>query len=338
VFDSSRHLRLRQGFMVVPGQQALHIRSLRRVLRLRGNASTNLLPQVLSQLDGSKSVAEVAVALGEPEQVTEVVALLERAGLLQDCAQTALQEPAPFAALLDGLGVDPAKAMAQLAAHRFGAVVSPALAPYVQESFAAFGMTNLQMVTDADLHDSADLESDGVVAERLRALVVNSSIVFAALDHWHPAFMRLVNQVCVQAGRPWIGVQPESEVNWLIGPLVVPGETACYVCLEQRRQANRFEGAELDDALQQMVDGNPAAARYLIRSVAPLYEPAIALAVTEAVKYAAGLEFYLSTLNRVVGFTPFILETESIPVLKLPRCPVCSRVATAPASRVWMGE
>jgi len=339
VSESSRRLRLRRGFLVVPGQETLHLRSLRRVLQLRGKASITLLPQVLAHLDGSKSVDEVAAAMGNPEQVKEVVALLERAGLLQDSAEVTVQhELAPFAALLDGLGVDAQKALEQLGAHRFGALVSPRLRRYVLDCLTSFGVFNEEIVNDIDLEASGNFEPGGPIAQEIAEFVSRSSVVFVALDRWQPAFMSLVNEACVKAGRPWIGVQPESEVGFMIGPFVIPGETACFTCFERRRQANRFEGSDLDIALRQMVESQPHAAGYLDKSVAPLFEPAIALAVTEAMKYAAGLHFYMSTLNRVVGFTPFMLETESIPVLKLPRCPSCSRVASAQAERVWMGE
>lgn len=325
--------------MVVPGQQALHLRSLRRVLQLRGKASTSLLPQVLSQLDGSRSIEEVAAAIGSPEQVKEVIALLERAGLLQESTDDdGGSELAPFTKLLDGLGVDPRQALAQLGAHKFGVLVSPRLKGYVQASLNAFGVSAPGILVDTDLEAGGTLESGGPIALRIAELVSQATIAFVALDRWQPALMGLVNEACVKAGRAWIGVQPESEVGFMIGPLVIPGETACYTCFERRRQANRFEGAELDTDLRHMVESQPHSAGYLDKSVPPLFEPAIALAVAEAVKYATGLLFYMSTLNRVVGFTPFMLESESIPVLKLPRCPTCSRVASAQAERVWMGE
>lgn len=47
---------LRKGFMVVPGKQATHLRSLRRTLLLRGRTAATLLPEVLRNLDGIRTV------------------------------------------------------------------------------------------------------------------------------------------------------------------------------------------------------------------------------------------------------------------------------------------
>jgi hypothetical protein len=81
----------------------------------------------------------------------------------------------------------------------------------------------------------------------------------------------------------------------------------------------------------------PRGALYISRSLSPLFEPALALAVTELAKHAAGLDLHLQTLNQVVRFCPFLLQTEAAPVLKLPRCPSCSEAALRPAPRVWVG-
>lgn len=339
MFDPNRLLKLRRGLMVVPGEQAVHIRSLRRTLLLRGRTATTLLPQVLANLDGVRTVDEVAVALGHADEVKEIAAMLERAGILQPVIDTLDSRfPGGLLALLDGLGADVPQAVEKLSQQRVGALVSDRLASYAQACFKGFGIDGLHLVSDFEISTMADWERDGEMYQRLEKLVSNWTVLFVAMDRWQPSVLRAVNQICVAAKRPWIAVRPENEVKSLIGPFVVPGQTACYACLERRRHANLMESAELQMGLDRLADKNTAATVYLTRSVGPLFEPAVAMAVTEVVKYAAGLEFYLSTLNQVVACTPFTLETEAIPVLKLPRCHVCSRVASTQAQRVWMGE
>jgi bacteriocin biosynthesis cyclodehydratase domain-containing protein len=325
--------------MVVPGEQSLHIRSLRRTLMLRGRAATSLLPQVLAHLDGTRTINEIAASLGQPEATLEVVAVLERAGLLQPAAQEGLEHsPAGLKALLDSLGVDVPEAIRKLQEHRISAIVGPGLATYAEACFHSFGVKPVHLITDLVMDGPHELEAAGGLYERIESAVANSDFVLVALDRWQPALMRTVNKLCVDKGVAWIGVQPENEVTSVIGPFVIPGESACFECLDRRRQANFMESAELQEALDRLVQQDPSAAVYVSRSVGPLFEPAVAMAITEVIKAAAGLEFHLSTLNRAVAFTPFAIETEAMPVLKLPRCPVCSRVAHVPSERVWMGE
>lgn len=328
--ESQRKLRLRSGFMVVPGQAALHIRSLRRTLRLRGQHASTLLPQVLEALDGLHTVDEVAAALGPGDTVREVVSLLERAGLLEDSQVVdALDIPADFRSLLDGMGVEVGATVSKLKAAQVAVLAEPEFGSYITAALMSFGLETGQ-IRVADTPASWVDQVDQVIQE--------STIVLAALPHWQPDVFLKINQACVEAGKPWLPLQAENEVSLLIGPFVVPGESACYACFERRRRANLMELAEMQLALDSLVTAQPSAGNYRTRSVRPLLEPAFAMAATEVLKYAAGLEFYLATLNKVVSFTPFVLEMESMPVLKVPRCPACSHCASTPSGRVWMGE
>lgn len=327
--EGARKLRLRSGYMVVPGETAIHIRSLRRTLLLRGQHASTLLPQVLSALDGVRTVDEVAATLSPSDTVLQVVTLLERAGLLEESvAADAYGIPPGFRALLDGIGADVSETTIKLKRAKVGLLTNPEFAPYLSEALMAFGLSADQITVVDDPSSWRD---------QIDQIARDSTVLLAALPGWQPNLFMDINQACVKAGTPWLPVQSENEVSLLIGPLVVPGESACYACFERRRRANLMDGAEMQTALDSIVTTQPAVGNFHLRSVRPLLEPAFAMAATEVLKYVVGLDFYLATLNRVICFTPFAMEMESLPVHKVPRCPTCSTSANEPSGRVWMG-
>lgn len=327
--EGQRRLRLRSGYTVIPSETSVHIRSLRRTLRLRGEHASTLLPQVLGALDGVRTVDEVAATLSPSDSAREVVALLDRAGLLEDTEIVdVLDIPPGFRALLDGVGVDAGATAAKLKSAQVAVLTDAEFGPYIREALIAFGLDSDQIKVS---------DQQGTWQDQLDQVVGGATVVLAALPRWQPDLFLAINHACVQVGKPWLPVQAENEVSLLIGPFVVPGQSACYACFERRRRANLLDGAEVQMALDKLVSTEPNAGNYRARSVRTLLEPAFAMAAIEVLKYAAGLEFYLSTLNNVISFTPFVLEMESIPVLKVPRCPACSPSANAPSGRVWMG-
>lgn len=334
--ETDRRLRLRRGLTIVPGEQAVQVRSLRRILMLRGGAAASLVPHVLLSLDGSRTIEEVAASSEEPAKVEEVIAVLERAGLVEDVDSASTSLPEGFAGLVDSLGVELDGVAKRLQAARVGLLASPSLKPYLSSCLNTFGIATLQAVEDPLLREPDVLDVNGSFARELEEILNTTTVFLAALDRWDPPLLNLINEICVRVGRPWLPVQPQSEVSFLIGPFVVPGETACYACLEKRRQANLLESAEFDLALDDWVRKTPGAARYLSRAVPPMFEPVLSMAATEVVKYVTGLDYYMTTFNRQVSTCPFMLESEGMPVLKLPRCAVCSKAAALPTSRVWM--
>jgi bacteriocin biosynthesis cyclodehydratase domain-containing protein len=105
-----------------------------------------------------------------------------------------------------------------------------------------------------------------------------------------------------------------------LGPLVVPGESACYSCLQTRRRAaasvnlqaraGKLDGARLNQ---------PLAVDWLTVETIKLLT-----GLCEPVTY--GRLLTLDYLSGSVGLHP---------VLRLPRCERCGRTRDLPARKLW---
>lgn len=329
--DGTYRPKLRRGLTVIPHEETIFVRTLQRLLCLRGESVSVLVPKLLPLLDGHHSVEEIGALLRESEQARAVITHLQQAGLLEDERKTPASAGVSesFLALLDSLGVDISDAIDRIHSIRVGALASPSLAPTLLRYFEAYGVRNVDLLSDQPDQSGDDLPEWETAAG-------NCSYIVAVLDRWIPELLRRVNRLCVRAKRPWLPVYPESEVRLLVGPFVVPGESACFDCFDERRRLNLGGVRRIQSAVDRIAVVQPDITRYLARSVAPLYESAIASGVTEVLKHALGLHTLMFAINQVMAVCPFLAETDPMPALKLPRCPTCSRMAAHPTRRVWM--
>jgi ribosomal protein S12 methylthiotransferase accessory factor len=124
---------------------------------------------------------------------------------------------------------------------------------------------------------------------------------------------------------PWMLVKPVGLKVWL-GPIFLPGETACWECMAQRLRLNK--GVE----------------RYISRQIGrqPIIEPvstpttegmAAHLAATHSAHWLSSPKSHTLTDNLVIwDYTS--MQTESHRVVKRPQCPVCGN--PIPPERVPM--
>src|SRR5579884_3479694 len=132
--------------------------------------------------------------------------------------------------------------------------------------------------------------------------------VLAAFDTPQPALLDRVNQASLDEGWPWIPAVIESGAA-VIGPAVMPRQTACYRCYELRRLANAGpsgQRAPMDDAA----------------APAPLAACAGSFLALEAVRLISRLAAPQSAGRTIVldFFAPMIATHR---VLRLPNCPAC---------------
>jgi bacteriocin biosynthesis cyclodehydratase domain-containing protein len=118
-----------------------------------------------------------------------------------------------------------------------------------------------------------------------------------------------------------------------IGPVVIPGESACFGCFHARNLANLIYPDEdqahaRDWGLRFQGDANRSAASVEIGAQ---------VTATILAKVAAGLDD-LALVGEVLFFDPLLLRFDVVPVLRLPRCAICGgRPLPSPAANggVW---
>lgn len=213
--------------------------------------------------------------------------------------------------------------------------ISRRLAPALSEA----GASNLEVVDYPLLRNVRLFDEDGNLTEGGRWPAAFSP---ASYDNWLPLlepdrlhciiatsdfggqhFLRQFNELCVEKRVNFLPVVLRDLVGYL-GPLVVPGETACLECLRSRQNSN-LDHFEAQRAAEEQSFEGQAVNGYLPSMASILAD----FAVVEIVKFFAGLPQmragYLLEVNLLAG------RMDSAKVLKVPRCAVCSPLRTTPA-------
>lgn len=139
-------------------------------------------------------------------------------------------------------------------------------------------------------------------------------------DDFDESFCEWLNETCLQYALPLLIYRRRgAEVE--VGPMVIPHDTACYVCYERRRQATmspleRQRAADASDVGHlNFALGVDYLAIDVIKFLTDSIEP-----VTRG---------RMMRLNFASGIP------ELHPVLKLPRCPACGVHKSHPKRRLW---
>ena len=134
--------------------------------------------------------------------------------------------------------------------------------------------------------------------------------------------LREWNELCLLHNIPFLPVLLQDLVGY-VGPLVVPGETACYECLRSRQNSHLPDPVAHRAA--EDAPGRPVAGFH--RFIASILGDVAAVELTKF--------FGLRPLSRIGTLLEVnLLGGEMTPrrVLKLPRCPVCSTLALTPSA------
>jgi bacteriocin biosynthesis cyclodehydratase domain-containing protein len=132
------------------------------------------------------------------------------------------------------------------------------------------------------------------------------------------ADLTALNAGCLRAGVPLL-VGRSAPLHLEVGPLVVPHDTACFVCLLLRERS----AAGVDEL---SAPGDQGGARLN-------FEPSADLLALECLRWLGGLT--PTTRSRVWRLDLVSGASHFSPVLKLPRCPACGVHRSAPERRLW---
>lgn len=154
-------------------------------------------------------------------------------------------------------------------------------------------------------------------------------LLLVTSDRYDPDFFRSANRQAVSTGARAVFAHRQLS-RIVVGPLVLPRESACYECYFQRqRAASRFK-AEFDSRVRAAAAARATAARSPSRVAAGLCQSLLALLLLAAAARAYDV-FEPGTL---VSFDVLTLEKSRQPVLRLPRCSVCSDAGSRPGRAV----
>jgi bacteriocin biosynthesis cyclodehydratase domain-containing protein len=277
----------------------------RSVVVLEGGAVRMLLPALLPLLDGSRTLDDLAQRLGEP---------------VRPAIAQALDLLAANELLVEGPDLPAAPGAARLVAAASGlplSVVSGRLsgATVGVVGAAAAGELAARMLHADGAGEVRQLPWDGDGVDLTVVAPAPGEVVRVA--GW--------NQNALWRGLPWLLVRPFDGLVVTVGPLVVPGESACYECLQLRLASHLEYGRDLD-----RIETVPTAAG----QSGGLTASAAGLAAHLAVSWLGAHDARLPGLLFVLETQPQIALT-SHPVLRVPRCRACSDAGALAAPLPW---
>jgi bacteriocin biosynthesis cyclodehydratase domain-containing protein len=277
------------------------------VVVLEGAAVRTLVPALLPLLDGTHSLEELVVRMGPPVRtaIESAIETLARHGLLTEGPAAPARSRATGDAFAAAYGVPPSAVAERLAS----AIVS-----IVGESPAGAEIARLLLAAGVGEVRRGVWESGGEVD---LAVVTPATDELARFGPW--------NAAAIATGRPWLPVRPFDGRLAAVGPLIVPDESCCYECVLLRRGANLEYGADLA-----AIETTPIAA-----TADPAFESlVVAFAAHLVLRWVAGHDRTLPGLLYAVEPQPTLTITEHT-VLRVPRCPACSRAERVAAPLPW---
>jgi bacteriocin biosynthesis cyclodehydratase domain len=155
--------------------------------------------------------------------------------------------------------------------------------------------------------------------EKLKEIIHGAACVLVCLDSPAPALLDAVNRAALQANVRWIPGQIYRGTG-ILGPTVIPHQSACYKCYELRRNANLENYEEVmhyESRLRQMpaIRSEFVAPKPLAQTLGGLLAlESLRLMTQTAIPQMAG---------RILLIDFFAPEMTSHRLLRLPNCPAC---------------
>jgi bacteriocin biosynthesis cyclodehydratase domain-containing protein len=286
------------------GDGLIELRSPETFYPLRHQILSAAFRAVGDRLDGTQEVETIAADPPddlEPTTILFLLKLLRSLGLLLDGAEVENGGGARGQLLfLGNFTVAPGVVQRRLAAATVEVAGPEALAELILRRLRVAGCERAARVAVAALGEGAGPELTVVCADA------------PARSHFAAA-----NEAALRTGRPWLRVAVHNDLAWL-GPLVIPGETACIACMEMREAANaRSEGSQPDFPLGSL------------GSSAPMEDLLAVQAAAEAARFL-GRFAAPATVGGTFELSAKSPATQRHPILRDPECLACGSLSGAP--------
>jgi len=304
-----------------------------------GDRATEFVPALLAAIPNegaSRTDLIERFAAPDREEVGKLIDELVRRSIL---APAAVESPAaPVESNLDvfywHFGQSARTTVDKLSAKPIVLIGVNTISRRIAQSLDSIGVKSVQVVDFPLLRNLRLHDDDGKLladewplaaplsyeawSDRLEAqdFACDFACIVATSDFGGPFLMREWNSFCVQQGIQFLPVVL-NRFTGTIGPLVIPGETACYECLRLRENAN-MDAPEMERAAEFSAQERQSVTGFHPAMTGILGE----LACMELCKiYGGGIPWRSNYLIEVNLLGPSILTRR---VLKLPLCPVCS--------------
>lgn len=294
-------------------------------VRFSGEAVPALL-SLAERLDGTRTVGELARDTGlSEEDVRDLLEALAADKALEDAAHDeALLAPAearaaltPQLRLLSHLTANPALAQNRLTRARVLVVGRGEVARLVAEHLRAMGVGRVET------HEPSDVRL--VFAADLAALVKGADHVVLAADAPTPQAFLEVNDAALAAGIEWTGAFLDG-LAATVGPTVIPFQSACWRCYDLRAKG-AHPNLERLLAYEAHVGAPPPPVAL------PTFAASAAASCAQAVVLTLARTGMPPLAGHVQRFSFLDMRAERHRVLRIPRCPSCTRASIPDVDR-----
>jgi len=166
---------------------------------------------------------------------------------------------------------------------------------------------------------------DATNEDSLLEVAKSSEIIVVTAEYYRPKLFNDVNELAHRNGFKLLYGFIDGSIG-CVGPLVIPKETACYMCFENAFEACSVYRENFITFKHQMMI-HESERTYYISQVTPLYDIISGFIIDNLIRFLIGDT--LPLLNRVLFLNFESLEIEIQDFLKNPRCPVCSSLKPA---------
>jgi bacteriocin biosynthesis cyclodehydratase domain-containing protein len=162
-------------------------------------------------------------------------------------------------------------------------------------------------------------------------IVSKADLVVLCSDGMSLAAYDRTNETCLRQKTRWVSARIDRH-RGLIGPFVVPEQTACFTCFELRSRANSEHPTDHAAIYRHWKNNVDTPDDWpIISPFAGIVGNYLALDI-QRVLVDNQVSLFLGRTFHVDFHT---LESRFHDILKLPRCPVCSRERGRPLTRIW---
>jgi ribosomal protein S12 methylthiotransferase accessory factor len=354
--QSQHQYSLAAGVDVVPlPDDALLFRSGTLAVKVEGSMAGLLAQRVLPLLDLPRTLEYLASQL--PDLAADVLqqrldSLAAARVLERSESRATLTLGRPFDAFVGDLGVESGTALERLQAAKVVIVGLEAHGAHLALELARLGLGTCVLADPFPILDSDELlmpnaafrvggaRQDAVASalnaqspsssvrvapelsrDSIQALAREASVVVGCFDRGYETAQHWVNRAAVAEGVPALFAEIRTHVATL-GPGVLPGQTACYMCYRMRRVAcedNYDEAMAYERFLNSR--NQPSLSS---RATAPFLPSYVASVLAGEIVKLLALGLPMSVTGRTMEFDALTLESRFHSVLRQPDCPVCA--------------
>lgn len=304
---------------------------------LTGEFVSGALPKLLPWLDGQRQIETLIgeVSLDFRSEFEEFLRVMQARGFLTDGPEP--DGPVDGRSAYWGQNAQDAEtARAKLAAAHVVVAGYGVVGTALKQALIAGGVGRCTHVPRTALSAIGQIEHTVNRArvdspDILATVAKDATLIVLASDAMSLAGVDEVNDITLHSKVPWLLVRIDRS-SALIGPYVVPGETACFACYELRARANAERPQEHEALFQtwrkapEMSEDFPTPPEYGM-----ILGNWIALDLMRAITSGRTS----AATGRIIALDLTTLGSTTREILRLPRCPVCSRQRSWPLTRIW---